>query len=70
MLDKVDKRIAELVKKRAGSKLDQVLATAEQLVTHLEKKPARALADALEFYKLTKGERYVSQRSTDASEES
>lgn len=52
MLDSVDKRIAAIVKKQAGDKLDVVLITAEDLVLLAGKKPERALADALEKYRI------------------
>lgn len=52
MLTRVDARIAEIVKKKAGEKLDAVVLHAEELVRTEEKTPARALADALEKMKL------------------
>lgn len=52
MLDQVDKRIAKLVTKLAGDKLDVVLIHAEDLVLLQGKKPERALADSLETFKL------------------
>lgn len=51
MLNKVDPRIASLVTKLAGTKLDIVLIRAEDL-TKEGKSPERALADALETFKL------------------
>lgn len=52
MLDRVDPRIAEIVKKKAGDKLDIVLVQAEDFVLLEGKSDARALADALEKFKL------------------
>jgi hypothetical protein len=51
MLNLVDARIAELTVKLAGDKLDIVVIKAEDLMA-LGKKPERALADALEAFKL------------------
>lgn len=47
MLETVDKRIAAIVTKRSGNRLEEVLAKAQQLVTSTGKQPERALADAL-----------------------
>lgn len=52
MLESVDKRIAAVVVKKAGKKLDQVISQAQDLVLIEGKTPARALADALELYNL------------------
>ena len=52
MLKQVDKRIAALATRLAGDKLEQVLTLAQSLVETEGKKPGRALADALETYKL------------------
>lgn len=51
MLEKVDKRIAEIVKKQAKDKLDLVLIEAEDLMK-TGKDCGRALADALEKYRI------------------
>lgn len=51
MLDLVDPRVAELTRKLAGDKLDIVLIQAEDLVAK-GKSRQRALADALEIFKL------------------
>lgn len=51
MLNTVDKRIADLTKRLAGDKLDVVLIQAEEYLL-LGKKKERALADALEKFKL------------------
>lgn len=51
MLNRVNPRIAELVQKKAGDKLDIVLLQAEELVAQ-GKTMERALADALEKFKL------------------
>ena len=51
MFDKVDFRIRALVEKLAGDKLDIVLIAAEDLVKE-GKMPERALADALQRFKL------------------
>lgn len=51
MLNVVDWRIAQLVTRLAGDKLDIVLLHAEDLVAE-GKQPERALADALEKFKL------------------
>lgn len=53
MLSKVDPRIASIVKSKAGDKLDKVLEAAEYFEEFDKKTPARALADALEQFKLT-----------------
>ena len=53
MLKMVDKRIAQIAKDLAGDKLDIVLLHSEELMA-TGKKPARALADALEKFKLIK----------------
>jgi hypothetical protein len=53
MLDKVDKRIANLVKAKAGDKLDKVLEAAEELALLEGKTPERSLADALDKYRLS-----------------
>lgn len=52
MLNKVDPRIAELVTRLAGDKLDVVLIQAEDLMLIEGKKAERALADALELFKI------------------
>lgn len=52
MLNKVDPRIASVVKNLAGDKLDIVLIQAEDLMLLEGKTAERALADALEIYKL------------------
>ena len=53
MLKMVDKRIAQIAKDLAGDKLDIVLLHAEELIA-VGKKPARALADSLDKFKLIK----------------
>lgn len=52
MLKNVDKRIVAIVIKKSGDKLDQVLTQAEDLMLIQGKTAERALADALEIYKL------------------
>lgn len=52
MFNKVDKRIMEITVKLAGDKLADVLSQAEDLMLIEAKDAQRALADALEIYKL------------------
>lgn len=52
MLTKVDPRIAQVVKNMAGDKLDLILIQAEDLMLIEGKSAERALADALDIYKL------------------
>lgn len=54
MLSKVDPRIANMVKKLAGDKLDVVLIQAEDLMLLHGKSTERALADALDVFRLVK----------------
>lgn len=51
ILKKVDTRIAEIVVKQSGDKLEKVLSQAEDLMLIEAKDAERALADALEIFK-------------------
>lgn len=52
LLNEVDQRIGAMVRRLAGDKLGSVVFHAEDLILLQGKQPNRALADALETFKL------------------
>jgi hypothetical protein len=52
LISELDPRIAAIVRRVSGDKLDQVVFYAEDLILLQGKQPNRAIADSLETFKL------------------